>query len=277
MRAPQPGEYVRRRGDEARAGMVLLERGTEVRPAELALLIALGRTHLDVGGRPRVAVGTSGDELDEAGAPAEGRIANSNGPVLAALAARAGADPVRLGIARDTLQDVSALVERGRRADVLVTCGGASVGPRDFMERALAAAGARMVFRQVAIKPGRPTLLAVLDGRPAFALPGNPAAAMIGFELFVRPLLRRMQGFREATWPVWRCALAAPLRPLAQLTSLVRGNVEPRGGRLAFVPGPKQGSMEIGSLVAQRALAVVPPGSAELEPGAEVEVLQPGW
>lgn len=275
-RAAQAGEHVRRRGDEVRSGEVVLTPGTEIGPAELALLVSLGRTHVSVGGRPRVAIGTSGDELDEApGDPREGRTIESNTPTLSALTSRAGGEPWRLGIAPDTLAGVSALVARAGPAEVLVTCGGASVGPHDHTLEALEAAGARMIFRRVAIKPGRPTALAMWQHRPAIALPGNPAAALIGFELFVRPLLRRMQGFRDAARTPWICELAEPVARMPELTGLLRGRMEQRGARLVFVPGPRQGSMQIRSLVGQAALAVVPPGSGRLTPGDVVEVLSP--
>ena len=194
--------HVRARGEDVLEGSLLLEAGALLRPYDIALLAAQGVTEVPVVRLPRVAILATGDELvDHREEPAAGRIRNSNGPALLAALSRWGAVSEDLGIAPDEPAALTAtLASALARADVLVVTGGVSVGDFDFTKSVLAALGLREVFWKVAIKPGKPLFFGVLEApgsapKLAFGLPGNPIAALVCLEEFVRPALEKLQGY----------------------------------------------------------------------------------
>jgi molybdopterin molybdotransferase len=157
---------------------------------------------------------------------------------------------------------------------VLVTTGGASVGDHDHTEDALRALGGELVFHRVAIRPGKPVLFGTTArGQLVFGMPGNPAAATLGFELFVRLALRLLQGDPQPARPVFQARLAAPIKAVPGLTYFPRGRLSTA---LEFTPFGQQSSMQIGSWARANAIARIPPGDARLDAGASVEVLLTG-
>lgn len=267
---PAPGDFVRPAGEDGLQGEIALHPGHELLSPEIGRLAALGRTHVQVRRRPRVAILASGDELLGPDEPhREGAVRESNGFALAAAALETGALPSVLGIARDRPGEVERLLAQADGCDAIVTCGGASVGERDLLKDALRGLGAREVFWRVAIKPGKPFGFYLLpDGRPVFLLPGNPASASVTFEIFVRPALRRLAGLAGHGRPELRLPLAEAARKPHDLALWVRGNVQDG----AFVASPHQTSGLTRSLVGQRALAILPAGRASLEKGEQVPV-----
>jgi molybdopterin molybdotransferase len=270
--AVAPGRNVRDRGDDLRAGATVLRAGTRIGPAELGVAIGAGRQGVLVAPRPRVAVVTTGDELVEAGAPLQpGQIHDSNGPTLAALAARAGAEVVGRGHAVDDPEATRVVIgEALDVADVLIMAGGVSVGPHDHVKPALLDLGVRELLWRVALRPGKPTWLGERDGQLVFGLPGNPVSAYVTFLLFARPALNALQG-ADATVPRTRAVLGADVARHPDRDECMRirrredGSVEPTG---------PQGSHVLSSLLGAEALAIVPRGEGVLEAGAEV-VLEP--
>jgi molybdopterin molybdotransferase len=219
-----------------------------------------------------VAIVTTGDELVEAGTRLEpGQIHDSNGPTLAALAARAGAEVVGRGHAVDDPEATRAVItEALEEADVLVLAGGVSVGPHDHVKPALLDLGVRELLWRVALRPGKPTWLGERDGQLVFGLPGNPVSAYVTFLLFARPALNALQG-ADATVPRTRAVLAVDVARHPDRDECVRvrrhedGSVEPTG---------PQGSHVLSSLLGADALAIVPRGEGVLAAGSEV-VLEP--
>ena len=211
--APQAGQHVRRRGEELQQGEELLAAGTPLHSGELALLAAAGIEQVAVHPAPRVALLSTGDELVELGeAPGPGQIVNSNFHLLAARLREEGCTVIPLGIARDERSELSGKIARGlSEGDLLISTGGVSIGDRDYVQEILRQHGFIPGFWRVSIKPGKPVLFGTANGKPVFGLPGNPAAAAATFELFVRPALRRLAGFREPTHPRLRVVLAAPV------------------------------------------------------------------
>ena len=187
--------HIRRRGCDFRSGEVLLEAGTRVNPWRLALAASAGVATLRCGPRPAAAILATGDELVEPGQPAgRDQIYNSGAPSVAAFVARQGGVAQVLASSGDDRAAISAAVS-GAAFDILVTIGGASVGDHDLVKPALRDLGAVLHVEGVAMRPGKPVWFATLpDGRPVLGLPGNPASALVCAELFLAPVLARLQG-----------------------------------------------------------------------------------
>jgi molybdopterin molybdotransferase len=272
---PKAGQHIRRRGEEVRAGATVLPAGTRLGAAELSLAAACEAARVQVHRRPRVAILTTGDELVALGQePAPGKLVETNSQALAQLAREAGAEPMQLGIARDSVEQIAAKLADAQ-ADVLVTTGGASVGDHDHAQAALERLGGELIFHTVAIRPGKPVLFGTASrGRLVFGLPGNPAAAMLGFELFVRLALRILSGDPQPRRPRARAELrGAALSRVPELTFFPRGRASIDSGRLVFTPGGQQSSMQIGSWSAVNAIGQIEPGEGKLEPGQAIDVL----
>jgi molybdopterin molybdotransferase len=273
----QPGAYVRRRGEDIRAGDRILEPGTLLRPAALGVLAALGRAQVRVYQRPRVAVLSTGDELVAPEAPlGPGQIPDSNTYTLCGLVAEAGAIPLSLGIARDRREELVERLRRGLEADVLVTSAGVSVGDRDLVREAIETLGAHLDFWKVNMRPGKPlTFGQVGDSAGArlfFGLPGNPVSCMVTFELFVRPALRRMGGHRVLERPRVRAKALDAIDNPGSRPGYLRVRLEPVPGGLGARPTGEQGSAILRSMLLADGLAVVP-GDTRIPPEGEVEVI----
>lgn len=208
------GEFIRRAGADLARGQRLYEAGARLTPGRLALLASQGVGDALVGQRARVAILTTGDELREPGETlGPGEIYESNGTMLAALAASLGATPLRLGNAPDERGALEAKLRAGLAgADALVIAGGVSVGERDLVKEALVAEGVEIGLWRVKVRPGKPFLYgrAPGEGAQVFGLPGNPGSAFVTFALFVRPALLQMMGAGPAERAMpWRAAVAA--------------------------------------------------------------------
>lgn len=272
------GRNVRPKGEDVRAGEVVLEAGRVLRPAEIALLATVGCATVEVRRRPHIAILSTGDELadfDEFDDVLAGRkIANSNSYGLAAAVRAAGAEPEILGIARDDRASLREHLERALPADALVTTAGASVGEHDLVKDALEDVGMRLAFWRVQMRPGSPFSFGLVprpDRAPllVFSLPGNPVSALVTFEVLVRPALRRMSGQRAALSP--RTVRVRAVEAIASKPDLVhylrvKLSAEGAGGWLARLTGP-QGSGLITSMTEADALLVVPLGKAGIEAG----------
>lgn len=193
LNAPAPGQHVRRRGEDLRVGQPVLAAGATLRPVEIGLLAAQGIASARVFRRPRTAVLSTGDELARP-RPGAG-LRDANGPALTAACARWGALCRRLPPVADDLAALAAALNAAlAQADVVLATGGVSVGDFDLTRPALEELGAEIVFAGTAVKPGKPMLFALVGGKPVFALPGNPVAALVCAEEFVRPALERLSG-----------------------------------------------------------------------------------
>ncbi len=274
LQAAKSGQHLRRRGEELSAGVEALPPGTRLQAAELALAAACGVTSVRVFRRPRVALLVTGSELVPQGSdPAPGKLIETNSVALSALCREAGAEVQFLGIAPDDVETIAARL-RDAPADILLTTGGASVGDHDHAQAALERLSGSLVFHTVAIRPGKPVLFGTASGgRLVFGLPGNPAAATLGFELFVRLAIRVLAGDPRPARPQARARLRGTLARIKGLTYFPRGRVTAEGSLLVFAPGPQQSSMQIASWANTNAVAVVPPGEGRLDDGTEVDVL----
>jgi molybdopterin molybdotransferase len=263
---------VRDAGSDLRAGTRVLAAGTRLGPAELGVAIGAGRINVHVTPRPRVAILTTGDELMEPGTPLQpGQIHDSNGPTLAALASRAGAEVVGRGHAVDDPEATRAVIAQALdEADVVILAGGVSVGPHDHVKGALTELGVRELLWRVALRPGKPTWLGERDGKLVLGLPGNPVSAYVTFLLFARPALAALAG-ADPSVPRASAPLAVALPRHPDRDEMVRVHRD-ADGRVA--PTGPQDSHVLSSLLGADALALVPRGEGELPAGTEV-VLEP--
>ena len=283
-KAMQPQDHVRPAGEDIRLGEQALASGRLIRPQEIGVLASLGHDVVLVHRRPRVAILATGDELLEVHEPlAPGKIRNSNEYTNAALVARTGGVPIRLGIARDTAYDLTAKIRPGLEhgADLFLTSGGVSVGEYDVVKDVLDAEG-QMQFWQVRMKPGKPLAFGLLSGKeprrqvPLIGLPVNPVSAMVSFEQFARPAILRMLGHTELTKPTVRAILEKTLTNSGR-RGFVRVVVTRREGRYDARTTGGQGSGVLTSMANANGLAVVPEGTLRLEAGSEVVVQMLDW
>jgi molybdopterin molybdotransferase len=276
---PELRDNIRDAGEDVRAGEQVLAAGTLVGPSHLGMLASLGRAVVPVHRRPRVAIFSSGDELVEPDEAVDGgRIVSSNSYSLAAQCLELGAEPVYLGIARDTPEDLERHFRAGLGADVLVSSAGVSVGDRDFVRGALAKLGCSLVFWGVKIKPGYPLAFGRFapDGGPlVFGLPGNPVSAMMTFEQFVRPALRKMTGHRNWFRPTLQAKLAETLTKKAGRLHFVRVGLERRDGEVFARSTGSQSSGVLRSMTRAQGLLLFPAEATELREGdtATVQIL----
>ena len=289
-RPPAKGANVRRAGEDVRAGETVVPAGSRVRPAEISMLASLGRSFVSVHQAPRVAILATGDEIVEIDAPsAGGKIINSNSYGLFAQVEEAGGTPVLLGIGKDAPEALLAMLRRAEGADVVLTTGGVSMGDYDYVHDVLRTWGMEPVFRKVAIKPGKPALFGTRGRTLVFGLPGNPVSAMVAFEQFVRPALRKLQGASRFFRPVFTAVMderAGTLRSKEGRMEFVRCRVERRGGECRVVSVKRRGSGMLSTLVEANGLLVLPESSA-VGPGDRVKVQvydyefleggEPGW
>src|SRR5437660_602512 len=243
----QPGTNFHRPGEDVRAGELVLRAGTQLGAAELGLAAALGFANVDVYRRPRVALMSTGDELVEVGQePGPGQIVDSNRWALLAALREAGADVTSLGIAPDQREALRSVVGGAlEAADVLVTSGGVSVGTHDLVKPLLESLGTVHVGR-VKLKPGKPFTFATLaDHRVAFGLPGFPVSSLVTFEVFVRPALRKMQGFAQLHRPTLAVRLAYDAKPTADRTEYQRVVLRREGRELVAETTGSQSSSRL--------------------------------
>lgn len=270
-----PGENRRLRGEDLPVGSVAIAAGTRLLPAHLGLAASLGIDRLQVRRRLRVAILSTGDELAQPGtALSEGQIYDSNRPALIGLLARLGVEVIDLGQIPDSRDALEArLIEASRRADVLLSSGGVSVGEADFTREMMARLG-EVHFRQVAMRPGRPFAFGRIGSARYFGLPGNPVAAMVAFLVFVRDALLAMSGAVVTPIVPVPAACGARIRKRPGRTEFPRGRLEKGPDGLArVVPADQQGSGILRSMAQANCLIVLPEAAGDIAQGSLVDCL----
>lgn len=276
QRAPAPGAYIRRAGEDRQAGAAVLSHGTHLGAAQLGLLASVGRQRVRATPRPRVVVISTGSELVESGPLGFGQIYDSNSHALAAACREAGAQAYRVGVVPDEPRRLTdTLDDHLIHADAIVTSGGVSVGAYDVVKEVLSRLGT-ISFQRVAMQPGMPQGFGTIgpDATPLFALPGNPVSALVSFEVFVRPALRRMLGAAAWQRPVVPATLQSDWSAPAGKRQYVRVQLShdsDRGYLAAPVGGA--GSHLLSSFAAANALVVVPEDVTDVPAGTVLDAL----
>lgn len=272
---PTPGEHIRKRGEEVRVGDTVVRAGDVIGPAGIGLLASTGHATVSVYRRPRVAVISTGSELVEvAEKPGPGKIRNSNSYSIAAQVLAAGGIPVRYPIVPD---DMDATREAFSRAavetDFVLTSGGVSVGDFDYVKPVLEELG-ELTFCKVMMRPGNPQTFGTIGAVPLFGLPGNPTSTYVGFEIFVRPALRKMQGYSALDRPVTDAVLGHDVKKKQDRRYYLRGRVERADdGYVASLSG-SQSSALLTAAHLGNCLIVLPEGEGHFAAGSRVECVR---
>jgi molybdopterin molybdotransferase len=281
MREAEPGDNVRKAGEDIATGDTVLEAGTVLRPQQLGVLASLGRQVVLVTRKPVVAVLATGDELVDIKEPLPvGKIYNSNTYSIAAQVARYGATPRVLDIARDNIQDLEKRMKEAKGSDLLITSAGVSVGEYDVVKEVLSRLG-KVDFWTVRMKPGKPLAFGTLElGRravPHLGLPGNPVSSMITFEQFARPAIFKMLGRKDFAKPTIIATAGERVKNTDGRRILARVQVSEENGQyVARLVGP-QGSGILTSMTRANGLMIVPEDAPSVEKGDQVQVQMLDW
>ena len=268
------GENLRLRGADIRTGDAVLKQGRTLKPQDLGLLATLGHARVTVHKKARVALLSSGDELLDVSAPLEpGKIRDSNSYALAAAVSNLGVDVIRLGVARDTRESITQLLDQAasENADLILSSAGVSVGAFDYIKEVIDANG-KMDFWRVNMRPGKPLAFGEYRGIPFIGLPGNPVSAFVGFEVFVRPVLERLNGKMDGGRQTVRVRCEEEIESDGR-ESYLRAKIQVKNNiRIAILTG-HQGSGNLLSLVQADALLIIPAGVKCVPAGSEVDAI----
>ena len=285
---PGVGQHIRKLGDDVQVGETILRQGTWLGPTQIGLLAAIGQDRVSVRPRPRVVVISTGSELVEPGSQiASGQVYDANSYMLTAAAVDAGAIAYRVGIIGDDANELKERIEDQLiRADLVVTSGGVSKGAYDVVKQVLGELG-EVAFNEVAMQPGKPQGYGQIgpDNTPVFALPGNPVSAYVSFEVFVRPVIRRMLSLEQLFRPTVTATCTEPLTSSAGVRQYARaalsltanGNgarpASPDASAGTVTPVGGHGSHLMGDLALANSLIVLPEWTTSVKAGDEVQVM----
>ncbi|HLI71254.1 MAG TPA: gephyrin-like molybdotransferase Glp [Ktedonobacteraceae bacterium] len=272
-----PGNNVRPAGEDMRKGQTVLGRGSEIGPWEIGILATLGRAMVPVIRRPQVAILATGDEVIDIDQPLRpGKIRNSNSYLLEAAVRRMGAQPIRLGIARDTIESLREKFSQAIGSDLILTSGGVSVGDFDLVRNIMVEQG-EINFWRINMRPGKPVAFGHIGSTPLLGLPGNPVSTAVTFEIFGHPLLRKMLGHTRLLRPQIDVTVEDGVSEVAMRRHYVRAHVEWRDGRFVAHTTGNQGSNITTSLLNANALVIVPEGGVKIKPGDTAKAMMLDW
>ena len=271
--AVKPGNDIRRLGENMRNGEVVLTPGTAITPGVIGVLATVKRAQVQVYRRPRVAILSTGNELEGLDEPVDpNKIPNSNSYALMGQVQALGIEPVLLGIARDDPDELARYLKRGLEYDVLLVSGGTSVGVHDYVRPTIEALGAQMLFWRVSMKPGHPVAFGKVGEKVIFGLPGNPVSSMVCFEEFVVPALRCMMGHARTHRRTIEARLTHNVKHQPGRTEFIRVLLAKEEGGYTATSTGAQGSGMLLSMARADGLAVVPAECNGLTAGSTVAV-----
>lgn len=270
----KPNSNIARMGEDMMVGDLILKEKAIIGPAEIGILASLGKSHVKVYAKPRIAILATGDELIGISEPlTEGKIRNSNSYFLAAQIKRLGAEAVVLGASKDNLKETAAELSSALNwADMIVTSGGASVGDADIIKEAFQEAGASLLFWKVQMKPGTPIIAAKYENKFLFGLSGNPAAAYITFEKFVRPTILRLMGRTNSNLMKVSSILESDFTKVRKQNRYVRAFTYKENGKYYTKFPDSHSSGVLSSMAGTNSLFLVESGKGPYSSGDEIEV-----
>jgi molybdopterin molybdotransferase len=272
-----PGNNIRPAGEDMRRGQIVLSRGIEIGPWEIGILATLGWATVPVVRQPRVAILGTGDEVIDVNEPLRpGKIRNSNSYLLEAAVRKAGAEAHRLGVARDTVESLREKFTEAITYDLILTSGGVSVGDFDLVKNIMQEQG-QIDFWRINMRPGKPVAFGYISKVPLLGLPGNPVSTAVTFELFGRPVIRKMMGHTRLFKPQVDVVVEDGVSDRATRRHYVRAYVEWRDGRFVAHTTGNQGSNILTSLLNANALIIVPEGGFEVHPGDTAKAMMLDW
>ncbi|MDQ2716836.1 MAG: molybdopterin molybdotransferase MoeA, partial [Chloroflexota bacterium] len=272
-----PGNNIRPAGEDMRRGQTILSPGREIGPWEIGTLATLGWPTVPVIRRPRVAILSTGDEVIDVDEPLQpGKIRNSNGYLLEAATRRAGAEARRLGVAQDTVESLREKFGEAVEHDLIITSGGVSVGDFDLVKDIMTEQG-EINFWRINMRPGKPVAFGEIGGVPLLGLPGNPVSTAVTFELFARPVIRKLLGHTRLLRPQVNVIVEDGVSDRAMRRHYVRAWVAWHAGRFIAHTTGNQGSHITTSLLNANALIVVPEGGVEVRPGDSAQAMMLDW
>jgi molybdopterin molybdotransferase len=267
------GQDIRPAGEDVREGELVISQGNVIRPAEIGMLAALGRSFISVYQRPLIAVVATGDELvDIDENPSSWQIISSNSYSIAGQIIDCGAIPIQIGIAKDKRDDLVAKFKAALRADIIVSSGGVSVGDYDLVKDVMKEVGNQMTFWQVAMRPGKPLAFGSMNGIPVFGLPGNPVSSMVSFEQFVRPSILKMMGHKNLFRRIVRAILKDDITKKKGTRHFIRAYVNYENGRYFAATTGEQGSGMLRSMVMANGMIVLPEYATSVKKGEDVSI-----
>ena len=270
------GGNVSKKGEDVKKNEKIMKAGTRLTPYHLALLSALGNSEAKVAEKPRIGILATGNELAEAGSKlAENQIFESNRIMLSAMCRELGAEPLDLGIAKDDVAEIAEKLKIGlQNCDAVITSGGTSVGGPDLVPEAVNNSGKPgVIVHGVALRPAMPTALAALDGKPVVILSGNPVAAVIGFEVFARPLICKMLGMTQAEpRPTVNAVMTRKVATALGRKTFVRVKVTQKNSEFFAEPVSARGSGAISTMTRGNGFVVVPENREGVTEGEVVAV-----
>lgn len=272
-----PGNNIRPAGEDMRRGQTILRRGTEIGAWEIGVLATLGWATVPVTRRPSVAILATGDEVIDVDEPLRpGKIRNSNSYLLEAAVREAGAIAHRLGVARDTVESLREKIIEAMQDDLILTSGGVSVGDFDLVKDIMAEQG-QIDFWRINMRPGKPVAFGAIGTKPLLGLPGNPVSAAVTFELFGRPVIRKMLGHTRLVRQQVEVIVEDGVSDKVMRRHYVRACVVWREGHFVARTTGNQGSNIMTSLLNANALVIVPEGGVEIQAGEKAQAIMLAW
>ncbi|MFL5694785.1 MAG: gephyrin-like molybdotransferase Glp, partial [Ktedonobacteraceae bacterium] len=277
MQAVPPGNNIRPAGEDMHRGQTILLQGNEIGSWEIGVLATLGWANVPVTRRPHVAILGTGDEVIDVDEPLRpGKIRNSNSYLLEAAVRLAGAIPHRLGVARDTVESLREKFTEAIQYDLIITSGGVSVGDFDLVKNIMAEQG-HVDFWRINMRPGKPVAFGSIGKVPLLGLPGNPVSAAVTFELFGRPIIRKMMGHTRLIRPQVDVVVTDGVDERVMRRHYVRAWVEWHDGRFVARTTGNQGSHITTSLLHTNALVIVPEGGVHIQAGGSAKAIMLTW
>ncbi|MBI4688326.1 MAG: molybdopterin molybdotransferase MoeA [Nitrospirae bacterium] len=267
------GDNIRKAGEDIKKGDLVIKKGTLLGPAHIGILASLGISKIKVTKKPFVAVIATGDELiDVKEETSLGKLHTSNTYTLYSQVLNCGGTPANIGIARDNPVDIEEKIKSALKCDVIVTSGGVSMGDYDFVKDVLIKLGGEIKFWKIAMRPGKPVIFGLLNGKPFFGLPGNPVSSMVAFEMFVKPSLMKMSGQKPDNKKEIEAVLQEDIKKKKGLRFFLRAITQwENGSYITKTTGP-QGSAILRSMMLANSLIILPEDEEFIKKGAKVTV-----